>query len=58
MRRLRALVFVLPIMLLFGAGCTSDADKAQWAEFWKDARGDNMEMGSHRDIPPMTRPDP
>ena len=40
MRRLCALVFVL----LCCAGCTSDAQKAQWAEVVKDARGDNMQM--------------
>jgi len=42
MRRL--LVFALFVFL--GAGCASDADKAQWDDFWKDLRGDNMQMGS------------
>jgi hypothetical protein len=26
------------------AGCASDGDKAQWDEFRKDLRGDNMQM--------------
>lgn len=28
--------------LLCGAGCASD--KGEWAEFWKDVKGENMEM--------------
>jgi hypothetical protein len=36
--------------VLLGSGCASDADKAQWAAFWKDLRGENMEMrGFSRD---------
>jgi len=30
--------------LLVGAGCASEANKAQWDEVWKDLRGDNMQM--------------
>jgi hypothetical protein len=40
MSRLCALVFIL----LCCAGCASDAQKSQWAEVMKDARGDNMQM--------------
>jgi hypothetical protein len=40
MRRLLALA----VLLLFGGGCASDAQKAQWREVLKDLRGDNMEM--------------
>jgi hypothetical protein len=25
-------------------GCAGDSDKAQWNDFWKDLRGDNMQM--------------
>ena len=32
---------VLCCALLFTCGCASDP---QWAEFWKDVRGDNMKM--------------
>jgi hypothetical protein len=40
MKRLAVLCWVL----LFCPGCASDGDKGQWAEFWKDVRGDNMQM--------------
>ena len=42
MRRIRVLAF----FVFLGVGCASDADKAQWDEFWKDVRGDNMQMRS------------
>jgi hypothetical protein len=32
-------------VLLLGLGCASD--KGQWDEFWKDVRGDNMQMQSN-----------
>lgn len=38
---------VLSVLLLAHAGCTTET-KRQWAEAMKDARGDNMEMGSRR----------
>jgi hypothetical protein len=34
---------VLLCALCFGFGCASDSDK-EWAEFWKDVRGENMQM--------------
>jgi hypothetical protein len=34
------------VILLLSAGCAADGDKAQWDEFWKDLRGDNMKMRS------------
>ena len=46
MKRLGVLSCVLCGLILSAAGCTSDADKAQWAAFWKDVRGDNMKMRS------------
>jgi hypothetical protein len=37
--------WVLLCTLLFGLlGCAGDGAKGEWAEFWKDARGDNMKM--------------
>jgi len=30
--------------LFVGLGCASDADKSQWDAFWKDVRGENMQM--------------
>jgi hypothetical protein len=40
MRRLWALCCAL----LLVAGCAGDGDKAQWDAFWKDVRGENMQM--------------
>ncbi len=53
MRRFGLLACALVAVLLVGTGCWSDADKKQWREFFKDLRGDNLEMGSHKtpDIP-------
>jgi hypothetical protein len=34
-------------LVLFGAGCSSDANKGQWADFWRDLRGDNQQMRSN-----------
>ena len=31
-------------VLLFALGCSSDGDKGKWDDFWKDVRGDNMQM--------------
>ena len=45
MKRLGVLMCVL-CGLLFSPGCASDGDKAQWADFWRDVRGDNMKMKS------------
>ncbi len=28
------------------SGCAADGKKEQWDDFWKDVRGDNMEMKS------------
>jgi hypothetical protein len=30
--------------LCLGLGCASEGNKEQWAEFWKDVRGENMQM--------------
>ncbi len=43
MARLCLFVCVLAFTL---AGCVGDANKAQWDEFCKDLRGDNMKMRS------------
>ena len=40
MRRL----WLLGCALVFCAGCAAGGDKAKWDEFWKDLRGDNMQM--------------
>jgi hypothetical protein len=37
---------VLALALLFGLGCAGDGDKGQWDDFWRDLRGDNMQMKS------------
>jgi hypothetical protein len=37
-------LWVLCCALLFVAGCAADGDKGKWDEFWKDLRGDNMQM--------------
>ena len=34
--------YVLALVLVLSLGCA--ADKGQWDEFWKDVRGDNMQM--------------
>jgi len=40
---------VLVCALVTIAGCASDGSgKSQWDEFWKDLRGENMEMKSGR----------
>jgi hypothetical protein len=57
MRRLFAVAAALLVTLLLSPGCASDSDKAQWAEFWKDVRGENMEMGSHSTPAPLKAPD-
>ena len=48
MKRLGVLLCVLLCALAFGLGCASDSTKGQWDEFWKDLRGDNMQM--HNDF--------
>ena len=47
MRHLWRLAFALLVGLLLGPGCVSDGKKSPWDDFWKDLRGDYMEMGSH-----------
>jgi hypothetical protein len=37
---------VFALIFLACLGCASDGDKGQWDEFWKDLRGDNMQMRS------------
>jgi hypothetical protein len=38
------------VVLFIAAGCATEGDKAQWNEFWKDLRGDNMQMQSDKDF--------
>jgi hypothetical protein len=45
MKRLGVLLCALFVALAF-SGCASDGKKGQWDDFWKDVRGDNMEMKS------------
>ena len=35
---------VLFCAMFIGVGCSSDSDKAQWDAFWKDVKGENMQM--------------
>jgi hypothetical protein len=42
MKRLCALGCVL--VFVFGLGCATEGDNAQWDEAMKDLRGDNMRM--------------
>jgi hypothetical protein len=46
-------LWVLACALAF-CGCISDSDKKQWAEAWKDARGDNMQMRNDFSTPSIT----
>jgi hypothetical protein len=43
MRRLGVVLCAL-VAALAVSGCASEGRKGQWDEFWKDVRGDNMEM--------------
>jgi hypothetical protein len=38
------------VVLFIAAGCATEGDKAQWNEFWKDLRGDNMQMQSDKEF--------
>jgi hypothetical protein len=42
MKRLVAPASVLFLLV----GCATSGDQAQWNDFWKDVRGDNMKMRS------------
>jgi hypothetical protein len=53
MRWLRLVAFALSLVLIAEAGCTAE-DKRQWREALKDARGENMEMGSHDQPKPIS----
>jgi hypothetical protein len=53
MRRFCLVAFALSFLLIADPGCTAE-DKRQWREALKDARGDNMEMGSHDQPKPIT----
>jgi hypothetical protein len=37
-------ILVGSIILVFGIGCATEADQAQWNQAMKDLRGDNMKM--------------
>lgn len=45
MKRLRVLLCAL-FAALGCMGCASEGGKSQWDDFWKDVRGDDMEMKS------------
>ena len=53
MRHLCLVAFALSLLLFAETGCTAE-DKRQWREALKDARGENMEMGSHDKPRPIT----
>jgi hypothetical protein len=36
--------WLIAFLLFTMTGCATEGDKGQWAEFWKDLRGDNMKM--------------
>jgi hypothetical protein len=40
----RFAVLLCAVCLGLDLGCESDGGKSQWAEFWKDVRGENMQM--------------
>jgi hypothetical protein len=42
-------LFLLLSALFLGVRCASDGNKDSWADFWKDVRGDNMEMKGFSD---------
>jgi hypothetical protein len=42
-------------VLFFATGCASAGGKDQWADFWKDLRGDNMEMRGFNDQSDSTK---
>jgi hypothetical protein len=44
MKRLRVFLCALFALSFACAGCASEGGKAQWDDFWKDVRGDNMQM--------------
>ena len=45
MRSERAMIrLVAAILVGCCLGCASEANRGQWDEVWKDARGDNMRM--------------
>ena len=37
---------LLVCALIFAPGCASEGGKSPWDDFWKDLRGDNMQMKS------------
>jgi hypothetical protein len=37
-------MLALGLVLIFGLGCATETDNAQWNEALKDLRGDNMRM--------------
>jgi len=36
--------------LILCGGCATEGSKSEWSEFWKDLRGDNMQMQSDREL--------
>jgi hypothetical protein len=42
---MRRLGVLLGVLVLVG-GCSGDGRRGQWDDFWKDLRGDNMQMRS------------
>lgn len=45
------------LVVLVCMGCASDSSKGQWDEFWKDVRGENMEMRNDFSGPKMSKAD-
>jgi hypothetical protein len=37
-------LYIVVCVLFLGAGCAAPGEKGQWDDFWKDVRGENMEM--------------
>jgi hypothetical protein len=45
-RPVRHLLLMAALFVCTLAGCASSESHADWGEFWKEARGDNMKMRS------------
>jgi hypothetical protein len=53
---LRKLVLAAALLALgLSLGCASDGDKDPWGPFWKDLRGDNMQMRGWSDNSPAQK---
>jgi hypothetical protein len=44
-------LYLVVCALCLGLGCASEGGQGQWDEFWKDVRGENMQMrGGFSDV--------